>query len=331
MDKRVSAAGNLIVDYVLGIAAYPGRGGLESVSAFKKSIGGCVPNTLTNLARMDGELSLSAYGRVGKDEGGGYVVGAMEREGIDVSGIIRSGAATSFTAVMSEVGGERTFFHYKGANADFCPNDVDVKKLDCEILHIGYLLLLDGFERSGALPEFLKTVRAQGIRTSADAAGGGSGRYKQIARPCLPHLDYLIVNETEAGQIAGIEPRKNGKIDKERVREILAYFITSGVGYAVIHCPEAGFSMRGKTFSVVPSLALPKEYIKGTVGAGDAFCAGVLYGALKGLSDCGILEYASLSAAANLSSEDSGGGARSYGEIVKLGQIFSRKENRYAG
>jgi sugar/nucleoside kinase (ribokinase family) len=37
-------------------------------------------------------------------------------------------------------------------------------------------------------------------------------------------------------------------------------------------------------YEAVPSLVLPWGYIKGAVGAGDAFCAGTLCGAYKGKS-----------------------------------------------
>ena len=57
-----------------------------------------------------------------------------------------------------------------------------------------------------------------------------------------------------------------------------------GVGQRVIvHCPEAGFCLSAEgDFTVVPSLKLPPGYIKGTVGAGDAFCAGVSIGLTYG-------------------------------------------------
>ena len=89
--------------------------------------------------------------------------------------------------------------------------------------------------------------------------------------------------------------------------------MAEGVGQRVIvHCPEAGFCLN-KTgeFTVVPSLKLPKGYIKGTVGAGDAFCAGCLYGIYKGFDDKTILEFASGAACCNLSAVDSVSGMQS--------------------
>ena len=42
--------------------------------------------------------------------------------------------------------------------------------------------------------------------------------------------------------------------------------------WAVIHCPECGFGLDCRTgeYVEVPSLKLPKGFIKNTTGAGDA-------------------------------------------------------------
>ena len=60
----------------------------------------------------------------------------------------------------------------------------------------------------------------------------------------------------------------------------------------------------------MPSLKLPQGYIKGTVGAGDAFCAGCLYAIYHGYDDHAMLEFASGAAACNLAAEDSVSGMK---------------------
>ena len=70
---------------------------------------------------------------------------------------------------------------------------------------------------------------------------------------------------------------------------------------AVIHCPEAGYGLdEANRFCHVPSLRLPEDYIKGTVGAGDAFCAGVLYAAYKEMPLAEALHLGCCTAAASL-------------------------------
>ena len=96
----------------------------------------------------------------------------------------------------------------------------------------------------------------------------------------------------------------------------------------VLHCPELSCAIddSGK-FYVVNSFDLPKGYIKGSVGAGDAFCAGMLYTFLKGINVEKGMEIASCSAVCNLSSKNSVGGAKSLDEILKIKEKFSRRKN----
>ena len=74
-----------------------------------------------------------------------------------------------------------------------------------------------------------------------------------------------------------------------------------------------------------PSLTLPKGYIVGAVGAGDAFCAGVLYAVYRGLSVTEALRMGAATAAANLSAGDAIGGLRSVAETRKLYEAYGVK------
>jgi sugar/nucleoside kinase (ribokinase family) len=135
------------------------------------------------------------------------------------------------------------------------------------------------------------------------------------------------MNETESGMISGIPPRdSDGAVIPENIERICRDLFSKGVTrYVVVHCPEAGFMMRadGK-FITVPSLVLPDGYIQGTVGAGDAFCAGILYSVYRDEPPVHALRLASLCAAANLSGTDSIGGMRTLDETARLEKQFSR-------
>ena len=101
---------------------------------------------------------------------------------------------------------------------------------------------------------------------------------------------------------------------------------SAGVGERVIvHAKERAYIMNTKKeCTSVNSLNIPKESIKGSVGAGDAFCAGCLYALYNGYSDREILEFASMSAACNLFGADSISGMRSKNEILQLAQKYER-------
>mgnify|MGYP000903216599 CR=1 FL=1 len=148
MKRGIAAGGNITVDYVKTIDSYPLQGNLSSISAVHKSVGGALPNVLLDLARMDGDLPLKAIGMVGEDEDGSRIIAALRRHGIDTGQIRKApNAGTSFSDVMTvRDTGARTFFHYRGANQLLNREHFDFDKLDADILHIGYALLLDALD-----------------------------------------------------------------------------------------------------------------------------------------------------------------------------------------
>ena len=68
----------------------------------------------------------------------------------------------------------------------------------------------------------------------------------------------------------------------------------------------------------VPSIKLPSGWIKGTVGAGDAFCSGVLYGAWKGMDLKSAIELGTASAVCSLSQPGATEGMRTEAEAREL-------------
>ena len=71
-------------------------------------------------------------------------------------------------------------------------------------------------------------------------------------------------------------------------------------------------------YTEIPSYALPEGFIKGTTGAGDAFCAGALLGIYLGKSDAEILAIASKAAVGALSAADAVSGMKSLAELEVL-------------
>ena len=76
----------------------------------------------------------------------------------------------------------------------------------------------------------------------------------------------------------------------------------------------------------VGSLIIDKSLIKGSVGAGDAFCAGALYGIYNEYSDREMLEFASAAAVCNLFEVNSVDGMRNKDEIKKIMNKYGRVE-----
>lgn len=335
--KSIAIAGNIITDIVKTIDTYPSQGMLTYVSDISYAVGGCVPNTAIDLVKIDSSIPISVIGKVGTDENGRYVLSQLQRHGIDTKGITFSAeTATSFCDVMSMPSGERTFFHKKGANAEFSPKDIDIRALNCSMLHIGYILLLDMFdaeddEYGTVMARFLHDVQKSGIKTSIDVVSDSTADYGKKIIPALKYCNYAIMNEIECCNIWEMEARTvKGALNRANITESMRRMVKAGVkDKVIIHSKEASFIMDAKSgsYAEAASLKIPKEEIKGSVGAGDAFCAGCLYGIYNHFSDRQILEFASAAAACNLFAANSVDGMKSKNEIMKLPEKYGRLSN----
>ncbi len=327
-------AGNLLVDIVKNIDSYPKIGMLSHITDISLAVGGCVPNVAINLSKIDRSIDISAVGMVGDDENGKFVVKQLNDNGINTDMVKFSKTVpTGFSDVMSLAGGERTFFFKKGTNEVFAPTDIDVDKLDCDIFHVGYILLLDKFDEEDSeygtkMARLLRQVQQKGIKTSVDVVSDNSADYGKKIISSLKYCNYVIINEIECCHIFNLEPYdKDGKLIKENVKLAMTKMMENGVqDKIIIHCKEMGFALDVKTkrFTEVASLKIPKEMIKGSVGAGDSFCAGSLYGLYNGLNDEEILKFSSAAAACNLFEANSIDGMKNKQEIENMANTWER-------
>lgn len=328
MKKGIAVAGNMLVDTIYTINCYPKIGELALVEdKVTRSTGGAVCNVIADLARLDGKLPLTALGVIGNDENGEFILESLsEYKNIDLSKIVREGAS-SFSAVMSDRSTkQRTFFHAKGSNAIFSEKHIDWSGLEVSHLHIGYLLLLDELDKPDLefgtkMARLLASAKKNGIKTSIDMVSDSNSRYEAIVPPALKYTDYCIINETEAQCLTGLRLREENGINEENTLAALRAIRDMGVAdWAVIHAPESGYGLDcvSGEFVKLESLCLPEGYIKGTNGAGDAFCAGVLYAAYMEKSLEEALELGTGCAACSLSEPGAAEGMRSYEEVMKL-------------
>ena len=296
--NRIAFCGSMIADVIKTVPTWPDKGMLVQIKSIRRQIGGAVCNSGVDLKTLDPSLEVRAVGAVGADENGDFVVASLEAKGLDCSRVGRvKDVPTSFTDVVTvESTGERTFFNMHGADSTLVPEDIDVSRLDCDIFHFGYLLLLDGMDAPD--PEYgtkaarlLAAVQAAGIRTSIDIVSEQSDRFARIVRPALRYCDYCIVNEIEGSMATGAPA--------DDLRAVCEGLLAAGVReQAIVHCPDAGVSLdRRGVFARVGSLCLPDGWIRGSVGAGDAFCAGALYAIMKGMDADQALRLGSCAAA----------------------------------
>ena len=315
----------MVVDHLRQIEVLPARSELARVLSVGNSTGGCVCNTGMDFAILDPSVPVMAAGVVGNDADGDLVVNRLSAAGLDTSRIVRRGT-TAFTDVVAErSNGCRTFYYYGGACDTFDVDDLDFTRLDCKIFHIGYLLLLNRLDEEDPeygtrMAEVLARVQACGVKTSIDVVSENSDRFMKIVSPALKYVDYLTFNEIEAGKTVGVELRRpDGSLAEERIEEVLRKLFVIGTGeWVIIHCPEGAFGLsRNGTFVTERSKKLPKGYKVGSVGAGDAFCAGVLLAAYRGLSIGDALIYGNASAQVSLRDASASGSMVTIEEAIE--------------
>lgn len=327
MEKKgIAIAGNLICDILHRVDTYPRIGRLTKVRSIEQNVGGAC-NLILDLAKIDSSLPLLISGIVGDDDPGRYVLEVLRRyPNIDTQNVTVEGD-TSRTFVMDAAdSGQRTFFYYPGVGDIYDASYIDWAHLQADIFHLEYLLLLAAMDEEDeacgtVAASVLKKARGYGMKTSIDAVSEEGSRAGRIIRAALPYTDYCTLNELEAEAATGISLTDDGRLLEENVWKALTALAVAGVSrWAVIHSRDCSYGLdieSGKRVQV-QSLKLPEGFIKGSTGAGDAFCCGVLYAAWR---DMGLEEALRLGvgcAVCSLSSLSGTDGMREYGQVMAL-------------
>ena len=334
INKRngIAGAGNWIVDNVKVIDRLPARGMLGNILSETRGTGGAAFNTLVDLARMGTPFPLYGIGVIGDDSSGEFIRRTCCDLGIDMAGLITlENEATAYTDVMTEEGTtDRSYYYRRGANARFGIEHVPLSQLTCRMFHLGYLLLLDGMDQPDkeygtVAARLLHLVQNEGIKTSVDVVSEDSDRFGKIVPASLRYTDYLILNEIETGRTTGHTVRNaQGQLDAAAVVDAVeALFAIGRMELVVVHMPEGAYlrTRDGRRFSR-GSLSLPPDFIKGTAGAGDAFCAGMLYGIHEAWDYMEAMRLGAAAAAACMTHPSTTDGMLPFAQVMELSRRF---------
>jgi len=312
MDRTgILAAGNWIVDHVKIIDRWPAESMLVNILEEFVSVGGGPHNVQGDISGMTSQIPLYVAGLIGDDSDGDYIL--KELDGLNINRVYLQRAKqvqTSYTDVMTvKEGGKRTFFHYRGANANLDIEHLEEIQLPAKLFYLGYLLLLDRLDSEDdeygvVAARLLNIMKAKGYQTIVDVVSEDSDRFARVVTPCLKYIDHLILNEVEAGRSTGFSIRKGKEIDRDSLEKSADALLAGGIGkQVIIHFPEGSYACTsdgGNMF--IPSYKIAPEEIVGSVGAGDAFCAGCLYAIHEDLDLESTLKLANASAYFNLKS-----------------------------
>jgi sugar/nucleoside kinase (ribokinase family) len=161
-----------------------------------------------------------------------------------------------------------------------------------------------------------------GIYTNMELVTLPADRQRELAVPCLPFLNSVIVNELEAGALTNITyevATADAAVDWHILEDMAQGLIELGCrSLAVIHTPAGAVAAdpSGRIWRQ-GSVRVPKDRVRGTTGAGDAFAAGVLFGIHHDwqINDC--LRLGSASAAACIADTHTSAGIHAAEQCLK--------------
>ncbi|GJL85230.1 MAG: ribokinase [Micavibrio sp.] len=182
--------GFISIDLNLDVEALPGNN--ETVSALQYTMepGGRGANQALAAARSGAKVTLVA--KAGEDSTGSEIIDKLHDEGITVSGVAHGSNPTGTTTTIRDTHGLSHTVIATGANTELSADQIPEEILNDKVL---VLLQTDiDPEQNAAVLEKAKHTGAQTMMNLAPAI--------DLTQKALDHLDYLVVNQEQAHQLA---------------------------------------------------------------------------------------------------------------------------------
>jgi ribokinase len=255
--------GSINMDMVVPVGKFPAAGETVLSPRYDMLPGGKGANQALAAARVGPKTAL--VGCVGDDGIGLRMLNGLKRDGVITSGVAQSDLPTGMAVILTNEKGENEIVVVSGANAD-----AKADQIPDEILKSSHVLLLQGETPPQENWTLLERAKKRGVTTILNLAP-----VVEIPRETLAHIDYLVVNQIEARQIAQAlkldldeDAAKLARALAQQAR--LTCIVTLGAQGSLAVTPD-GHTIR------VPALKIGN--VVDTTGAGDAYC-GTLAAAL---------------------------------------------------
>ena len=325
----IVSAGSWCIDHNMVIDRWPAEETLSIVQADSRQ-GGCPGHNMSSaLKRLGATFPVEGIGLIGDDDNGRLLFELCDSLGIDRTQIgIRPATPTAVALVMiDQTSAKRTFFYLAGAHNHLSPDHFDFARTKSKIAHVGLpgtCGVLDNAWKGDASGwvTVLKAARTAGLKTNIELVSAAPDVIRRLTEPMLPHLDMMVINDLEAGAVAGVETVRNGVTDVAACREAAAKLIERSVASLVaVHYPMGGVLATRKGEVVQhPSVNVPPELVKSTNGAGDCFAAGILYGVHEGWPLEQTMKLAHATAAVSLRDASTTGSVVLWQECLQLAE-----------
>jgi sugar/nucleoside kinase (ribokinase family) len=262
----ILVAGEINPDLVLAGNVLPEFGQVEKlVEDATLTIGSSSAIFACGAARLG--LKVAFIGVCGEDVFGRFMSDEMQKRGVDISSvIIRPGGHTGLSVILNQ-GSDRAILTHPGLIGALQVSDIPDSLLKkARHIHVASYFLQTDLQ--AGLPNLFQRARSFGLTTSLDTNYDPSGRWTGFDE-LISSTDVFLPNQTEALSITHEEDI--GSASRELAQRAGLVAIKLGAEGALA-CWQDRIERSGSiSVNVVD-----------TVGAGDSFDAGFLYGYLQG-------------------------------------------------
>ncbi|MFC1974697.1 carbohydrate kinase family protein [Chloroflexota bacterium] len=247
--------------------------------------GGSAANTIYGLAKLG--VSTGFIGAVGDDAEGKRLRQDFEQTGVDTSQIkVKPKAETGLARCFSDKLNFRSIQVTPGANSRLSMDDLNLDYIkQSKMLHIS------SFVDDAQLEVLLELVNKLDYSVKIGFSPGELYATKGVRTltPILSRTHVLFANEKEVEQLTGKDFKTGAEVCLNLGCQIVVVTLGKGISWKTIMATSYIRDSQ-REYMVEP---VNKEIISAqdTIGAGDAFAAGFLYGLLKGsdLAQCSQL------------------------------------------
>lgn len=286
--RDISVIGPLNIDLIISGEGPPSWEAIptwDGPAAMELTAAGSVGYTVQNLARLG--LSVAVCSCLPDDPLGGFVADTLRRAGVD-TGLVRQIPDTviGIGAYMLLFGSRKRPLAYRLPTHDFWPyhlrDDERAALLDARLLHCGGYLHAQAAWH-GDLVGLFREARQRGLLTSLDPQfplWAMQPPWLPALADLLPHVEILFCDDGEARSITG----------HEALDDCGAHLLDTGPGAVIIKRGDQGSRVYQRGAPPIAQAAITLGPFVDSIGAGDTFDAGYLYGRLNGWppSECAL-------------------------------------------
>ncbi|UXH80204.1 ribokinase [Roseateles amylovorans] len=271
----VVVVGSVNMDLVAHAARLPAPGETLIGERFAGTPGGKGGNQAVAASRLGADVAL--IGRVGLRQHGHELLQALEAERVQTQTIRRDDQAWPGIAVImvAREDGENAIVVVPGSNADLSEQDIDGA---AATLRQAKVVVAQLEVPVPAIQRAFEIARSGGVTTVLNAAPA-----QDLPAALLAQTDWLVVNETEAAQLAGAAVPQTGDA-LTMARAAAAVLRQRGPRQVLVTLGGQGAWLLADDHPEGLHLAATRVDAVDTVGAGDTLVGGLAVGLAEGLS-----------------------------------------------